>query len=142
MGPIRLARIGLIASGISFGLLGWGAAVGSAPASWLTLLAVGFGNGLFTVAGLALMMGMASRGFAALMMGAWTVAHALAEGLATAGGGIVYEVLRALTGSVSGGYATVFFIQAVGLLLCLPLLKRISLERFRDETEALLMSRE
>jgi len=141
IGPMRLARIGLIASGVGFGLLGWGAAVGSAPASWLTLLAVGFGSGLFTVAGLALMMGMASRGFAALMMGAWTVAHALAEGIATAGGGVMYEVLNAITGSVSGAYATVFLIQGVGLLLCLPLLKRVSLERFRDETEALLRSR-
>jgi MFS transporter, BCD family, chlorophyll transporter len=136
-GPIKLARWGIIISSIGFALLGWGAAIGSAPASWVTLFIIGLGNGIFSVSGLSLMMGMARGAYTALFMGAWTVAHALAEGVATASGGIVYETVSKLTGT-SSAYATVFFIQAVGLMLCLGLLGRLSLSRFRQETDALI----
>jgi BCD family chlorophyll transporter-like MFS transporter len=137
MGPMRIARLGIIVSSIGFGLLAWAAISASTPGSWTTLLVLGIGNGVFTVAGLALMMGMASRSYAALFMGAWTVAHALAEGIATASGGLIYEGLATLTNSIAGGYATVFAIQAVGLALTLPLLARIDPGRFREESAAL-----
>lgn len=138
-GPVRLARWGIITSAVGFALLGWAAAIGSAPASWITLFLIGLGNGAFSVAGLSLMMGMARGVYTALFMGAWTVAHALAEGLATASGGVIYELVAKVT-SISSGYATIFVIQGVGLALCLPLLKRVSLTEFREQTDALIES--
>ncbi len=136
-GPIRVARWGIITSAGAFALLAWGAAIGSAPASWVTLFLIGLGNGLFSVAGLSLMMGMARGAYTALFMGAWTVAHALAEGIATASGGVVYELVAKVTG-ISNAYATVFLIQAVGLALCVPLLMRVSMKDFRAQTDALI----
>jgi len=137
-GPLRLARWGIIISAVGFALLGWGAAIGSAPASWVTLFLIGLGNGIFSVAGLSLMMGMARGVYTALFMGAWTVAHALAEGIATASGGIMYETIAKITHNVSGAYATVFFVEAAGLLACLLVMKRLSLSRFREQTDALI----
>jgi MFS transporter, BCD family, chlorophyll transporter len=141
MGPLRMAKVGLLASGIAFALLGFAALASSTPPSWLTIFGVGIGNGIFSVAGLALMMTMASRGHTALFMGAWTVAHALAEGLATGGGGVVYEVLAKVTGGAATGYAGVFLIQGFGLLACIPLLRRIDLTKFREESDALVRAR-
>jgi BCD family chlorophyll transporter-like MFS transporter len=141
VGHLRMAKVGLIWSGIGFALLGFAALASSIPPSWLTIFGIGIGNGIFSVAGLALMMSMASRGHAALFMGAWTVAHALAEGVATGGGGVIYEVLASVTGGPAGGYASVFFIQGVGLLACIPLLRRIDLDRFRAEVDALASAR-
>lgn len=141
LGHLRMAKVGLLASGISFGLLGLAALASATPPSWLTIFAVGIGNGIFSVAGLALMMSMASRGHTALFMGAWTVAHALAEGLATGGGGIVYELLAKVTGGASTGYAGVFLIQGAGLLACIPMLRRLDLTRFREEADALASAR-
>ncbi|HEX9776373.1 MAG TPA: MFS transporter [Actinomycetota bacterium] len=137
-GPIRLAKWGLVISTVSYALLGYGAMTASAPPVWTSLFISGLGNGVFSVAGLSLMMGMARGAYTALFMGAWTVAHALAEGLATASGGVIYEVLRVVTGGVESGYATVFLIQAAGLLLCLPLLNMVSLTKFREQTDALI----
>ena len=134
VGQIRVARLGIVITAISFGLLGWAALVASAPAVWFMIFFMGLGNGIFTVAGLALMMGMASKTYAALFMGAWTVAHALAEGIAAATGGIIYEGLAVVFDSIQGGYAAVFFIQAVGLAATLPLLHRIDPKRFREES--------
>ena len=137
MGHLKMAKVGLISSGVGFALLGFAALAASIPPSWLTIFGIGIGNGIFSVAGLALMMSMASRGHAALFLGAWTVAHALAEGIATGGGGIIYEVLANVTGGAASGYAAVFFIQGIGLLACIPLLRRIDLTAFRAEADAL-----
>ena len=52
---------------------------------------------------------------------------------AAAGGGVLYEVLRAATGGPAGGYAGVFFLQGFGLIGCIPLLRRIDPDRFQKE---------
>lgn len=133
VGHRRVAWAGLWLSVSAFGGLAFAAAAASVPATWLSLLFVGFGTGVFNVATLALMMTMATRARAALFMGAWTFAHALADGAATAGGGIVYTVARAVTGSTTRGYAAVFALEAIGLALCLPLLRRVDPSRFAAE---------
>lgn len=142
LGQLKVAKLGLLISGIGFVILGFAALASSAPPSWLTIFVIGIGSGVFTVAGLALMMAMASHGHTALFLGAWTVGHALAEGLATATGGIVYEALQVVLGSAVVGYATVFMIQGAGLLACIPILKRIDLDLFRQEADELVASRQ
>lgn len=141
MGQIKVARIGLYASGAGFLALGLAALSASSPPSWMTIFVVGVGNGIFTVAGLALMMAIADEGNTALFLGAWTVGHALAEGIATATGGVLFEALASLLG-ITGGYASVFLIQGIGLLACVPLLRKIDLDAFRAEADELVASRQ
>jgi BCD family chlorophyll transporter-like MFS transporter len=130
----RIAGVGLASAAASFGVLAIAAATSSSAPTWLAILAVGTATGVFNVAVLALMMTMADGPRVALFMGAWTVAHALADGSATAGGGLVYDVAHSLLGlSTSGGYAAVFAAEALGLAACMPLLRRIDPDRFRAQ---------
>ena len=134
-GHKRTALVGLVGSSASFALLGIAALTGSVEASWFAILIVGVTTGLFNVAVLALMMAMSVPERIALFMGAWTVSHALADGLATAGGGLIQELV--LTGSNdAAAYASVFAIQAVGLALCIPLLRRIDVTTFAKDVAA------
>ena len=135
-GHKRTAMVGLVGSTVAFAVLAVAAMVGSVPASWFAILAVGVASGLFSVAVLALMMAMSVPERVALFMGAWTVSHALADGLATAGGGAVQQLAESLTSSVGTAYAAVFATQAVGLLLCVPILRRIDVHNFAKEVAA------
>lgn len=135
VGHKRIARWGLYLALVAFSGLALAAITKSAPAVWLSLLGVGLSLGVFNVASLSLMMSMATRARAAFFMGAWTVAHALADGASTAGGGIIYTAVRALTGSPATGYAAIFAIEAIGLACCLPLLRNVDPDRFVEEAE-------
>lgn len=124
-GTFGLAAAGMVVGAVGFGGLAIGAATASAEVVWLTLFGLGLGTGLFNVAGLSMMMGMSRPGAAGLAMGAWTLAHAMADGLATAGGGAAYDVARLLTGGSASGFAVVFAMEGLGLLALLPLLGRL-----------------
>lgn len=132
-GHKQMARVGLYAGALAFAGLAAAAWTGSGPPSWLAIFAVGLGTGVFTVAGLALMMGMVDRRRTALFMGVWTIGRAIADASAVLGGGVVFEIARRVTQNEPGGYATVFAIEAVGLALCLPLLRRINPKKFREQ---------
>ncbi|HVL90794.1 MAG TPA: MFS transporter [Actinomycetota bacterium] len=136
-GHTCIARWALMASVASFGGLAAAAATSAAPPAWLSIMGIGLATGLFNVAVLALMMGMADKRRTALFMGTWTVAHAVADGTGVAGGGAIYELAQAVLNSVPGGYATVFALEAVGLALCLPLLRRVDPERFAQQARAI-----
>lgn len=135
-GHKRTALIGLVGSAVAFGGLAVAATAGAPEASWLAVLAVGLTTGLLNVAVLALMMTMSVPERIALFMGAWTVSHAVANGLATAGGGVIQELAQQLTGRDAFGYGFVFLVQAIGLLACVPLLRRINTETFAREVAA------
>ena len=110
-GHKRTATAGLVGSAVAFTALAAAALVGSVEASWLGVLLVGFTTGLFNVAVLALMPTMSVPERVALFMGAWTVSHALADGIATAGGGVLHDlVLRVASTEVA--YASVFALEA------------------------------
>lgn len=136
-GRLRVARAGLLISSGGFVALTFAAGSASEAPAWITILVIGVGQGLFSVAALSLMLGLTGTRATALLMGLWTVAHALAEGTATAAGGLLYEIARALTGAPKTGYAVVFALQAIGILACLPLLARIDPEQFKDEASTL-----
>lgn len=68
-------------------------------------------------------------------MGAWTVSHALADGIAIAGGGLLHDLALRVT-SVEVAYASVFAAEAVGRALCVPLLRRINVDTFAKEVAA------
>jgi len=131
-GHKRTATVGLLGSTLAFTALAAAALTGSVEASWLGVLFVGLTTGLFNVAVLALMMAMSVPERVALFMGAWTVSHALADGIATAGGGVLHDLALRLA-STEAAYASVFALEAVGLALCIPLLRRIDVDTFAKE---------
>jgi BCD family chlorophyll transporter-like MFS transporter len=132
-GHKTIARVGLYAGFVAFGLLAAAAASKAGAPSWLAIFAVGLATGVFTVAGLSLMMGMVDPRRTATFMGMWTVGRSIADASAVLGGGLVFEVARRVADSEPTGYATVFAVEAIGLALCLPLLNRIDQKRFRQQ---------
>ena len=134
-GHRRTAVVGLIGSSVAFASLAAAALSGSVEASWLGVLSVGLTTGLFNVAVLALMMAMSVPERIALFMGAWTVSHALADGIATAGGGLLHD-LALRVASTEVAYASVFAVEAIGMALCIPLLRRINVDTFSKDVAA------
>ena len=132
-GHKEIARVGIYGGAVAFAGLAIAAATKAGPPSWLAIFAVGLTTGVFTVAGLSLMMGMVDPRRTATFMGVWTIGRAIADASAVLGGGLVFEVARRVTQSEPGGYAAVFAVEAVGLAICLPLLRRIDAKRFREE---------
>lgn len=122
-------------SSAAFAALATAALTGSVEAGWLRVLLAGLTTGLFNVAVLALMMAMSVPERVALFMGAWTVSHALADGIATAGGGILHDLALRVT-STETAYASVFATAAVGLAACVPLLRRIDVDAFAKDVAA------
>ena len=134
-GHKRTATVGLVGSSAAFAVLAAAALSGSVEASWFGVLLVGLTAGLFNVSVLALMMAMSVPERIALFMGAWTVSHALADGLATAGGGVLHALALRLT-STEAAYASVFAVAAVGLALCIPLLRGLNVDTFAKDVAA------
>jgi MFS transporter, BCD family, chlorophyll transporter len=141
-GHKTVARYGIVISAAAFGMLTLAAFARSAPPSWFAIFWIGIGTGVFSVAGLSLMMGMVDRRRTAIFMGAWTIARALADATAVAGGGAFFDGTKAALRRWAGfgetraqafAYAMVFGLEAVGLIACLPLLRRFDPARFAAE---------
>jgi BCD family chlorophyll transporter-like MFS transporter len=128
------AGVGLVIAALAFLLLGAASLRGARAWVQPAILVMGLGMGLFNVGGLALMMGMSVSGRTGAYMGAWTLSQALANGLASIGGGLLHDGALAAFGLESSAYALVFFVEALGLLATFGLLQPISLRRFRAES--------
>jgi len=133
LGNKLTASIGLILSSISFTALGLVSLNHSAQWVNIVILLMGFGMGLFNVGGLAIMMGMSVEGRTGMYMGAWTLAQAVANGIASVGGGLVHDITLLFSNSEAVAYASIFFLEAVGLLLTFTLLQRLSVAQFHQE---------
>jgi BCD family chlorophyll transporter-like MFS transporter len=99
------------------------------------ILLMGFGMGVFNVGGLALMMGMSVEGQTGIYMGAWTLSQALANGMATYGGGLIHDLVLSTSNNEPVAYAAVFAIEAIGLVAAFVLLQQLSLARFQRESQ-------
>lgn len=101
------------------------------------IAALGFGTGIATATNLALMLDMTTAEQIGLFIGAWGIADALARGTGMLLGGVMRDVVTALTGDLSSGYISVFLIEA-GLLACsLLLLRSIDVRAFRSRQPTL-----
>jgi BCD family chlorophyll transporter-like MFS transporter len=107
----------------------------SQQAHWLSqaLTLLGFGSGLFTVGGVALMMDMTSTEQTGLFVGAWTLIQALAKGPASIAGGALQTGFVALGAGPAQAYAGVFAAEGLGVLLAVYLLSRVGVAAFRHE---------
>jgi len=133
IGQRRTATLGALVAAVSFGWLAL-AAVLHQP-GWLppAILLMGFGTGAFTVAGVTLMMDITVGGHTGLYMGAWTLAEALARGLAGIAGGGLFNLAGLLGAHEPLAYAVVFAVEGLGLLLTVALLARVNPVRFQTE---------
>jgi BCD family chlorophyll transporter-like MFS transporter len=137
LGKKAATGLGAVVSAIAFALLTLASAGEYLSLVRPAIFVTGLGMGIFTVGGLALMMDLTVKEQVGLFMGAWTLAQALANGLASVGGGILHDAGLALLGSEAGAYALVFLVEAGGLLGIIALLLRVDVVKFRTEVAKL-----
>ena len=130
--------VGLVASAIAFVLLGLSSIGEHVALVRPAIFVTGLGMGIFTVGGLSLMMDLTVKERVGLFMGAWTLAQALANGLASLGGGVLHDLGLALLGAEAGAYGLVFLFEAGGLVGMMALLLGLDEAKFRAEVDGLL----
>ncbi len=113
-------------------LLGLGAASALASLGWVRplLLAFGLGFGVFTVGGVSLLMAMSREQHAGSYLALWSAIQLVSRGAGIALGGALRDLSLSLTGGFASAYALVFSVEAIGLLACVALLRRVDVAGF------------
>jgi len=140
IGPQRTALLGAGLSAL-FLLMIVGTGVLGSPALFkLALGLFGYGAGVSTNACLTLMLGLTSPILAGTFIGIWGVAQAYSRGFATVAGGSVLSGAGLVWGGETsfGAYASVFVLQALGLLMSGLLLLRVDTSLFQQRVEQTL----
>jgi BCD family chlorophyll transporter-like MFS transporter len=106
---------GCLASGLALGALGLAAVSGPPWPLEANLFVLGFGNGIFAVAAIGSMMGLAGAGATTregVRMGVWGASQAIAFGLGGLIGAVGLDIARALLGDVGAAFQLVFALEA------------------------------
>jgi len=113
-------------------LLGLGGASALASLAWVRplLLLFGLGFGIFTVGGVSLLMAMSRERQAGTYLALWSAIQLVSRGMGIAAGGALRDLALALTGGFTGAYAVVFWVEALGVLACIALLRRVDVAGF------------
>ncbi|WP_226946772.1 BCD family MFS transporter [Rhizorhabdus phycosphaerae] len=106
---------GCIASAVALVGLAIGARSGLGWPLTANIALLGFANGVFAVAAIGAMMGLASsdKGREGIRMGVWGASQAIAFGLGGLLGAVGVDAGRALTGSIPDAFTTVFAAEAL-----------------------------
>ncbi len=97
------------------------------------LAVFGFGAGISTATNLALMLDMTVTGQVGIFIGAWGVADALARLGGTVLSGVIRDIIVYGLGSKLGGYALVFLIEMILLIISVFMLRNIQTDIFQQK---------
>jgi BCD family chlorophyll transporter-like MFS transporter len=131
----RPAAIGLSVMVVGLLLL---ALAGLAYIRWLiipALLVFGGGFGVYTIGGVSLLMAMTTEKEAGAYLGLWTMIQLISRGVGIGLGGVVRDVMLALTGSEALAYSSVFILEAIGLAVCIALVLRLDVVGFARQQQ-------
>jgi BCD family chlorophyll transporter-like MFS transporter len=90
---------------------------------------LGVGSGISGSGALTMMVDFTTPEQAGLLMGAWTIAHQLAEVLGNLLGGVLVDTVFSVSGSYLAAFGSVFGLEIGVAVVALALLPRISLVR-------------
>ena len=124
------AATGLVIVALSFVGLILSGAMESRTLFLILVFGLGVGSGLSAAGALTLMVDFTMPEQAGLLMGAWTIAHQLAEVVGNIMGGVVIDTVLALSNSHLAAFSTVFGLEVVAAFAALALLSRISVSAF------------
>ena len=97
----------------------------------IALLFFGLVSGVLTTGALTLMLDLTAAETAGTFIGAWGLAQALARGVATVTGGVVFDAGRKLFSNLVLAYGLVFAVQAACMALAVWFLARVNVQEFR-----------
>ncbi len=135
IGKKPTANIGAYGASLGFALVIVSGVVGGPTLLMLAVLVLGLGGGLMTVSNLSFMFDMTIPEAAGLYIGAWGVANFAGQAMGSIISGALRDVTLALTGQPFYGYAIVFALEIVGLMVAVYLFRTISVTQFRRDAE-------
>lgn len=95
-----------------------------------SLLLLGLGLGAWNIGTLGMMMDMSPSGRAGTFLGFWSFCVTIARGVGVAGGGVIYEIAKGISGEHTTAYGAVFVIGLLGILIAGWSLRRVKRESF------------
>jgi BCD family chlorophyll transporter-like MFS transporter len=130
-----IAMIGSAGTALGLGLLTLCALTGQQAMLNPALLVMGLFTGLFNVGALSLMMEMTVEGATGLYMGMWGTAQAFGNGLSSIlSGGLKTLLIESGFLSAQYGYAVIFGIETVLMIVGVATLATVSVAQFRGFT--------
>lgn len=100
------------------------------------LILLGIGLGVWNIGTLGLMMDLSPAGRAGTFLGFWTFCVTLARGAGVAGGGIVRDLMLALSGAHTIAYGFVFCLGFLGLLAAWIALRQVQRGGSREDVQS------
>lgn len=131
-GRKRVSAIGLVIVALVFVGLIVAGAIGQRGLFMGLVLMLGVGGGIAGAGALTLMVDFTSPEYAGMLMGAWTIAHQLAEAVGNLLAGIVVDRAYALSGSYLTAFGTLFGLEVIFALVGLILLAHITVDAFME----------
>jgi BCD family chlorophyll transporter-like MFS transporter len=125
-GRKRVTAFGLVMVALTFAGVILAGATGQRVVFIGLVLLLGVGSGISGSGALTMMVDFTTPEQAGLLMGAWTIAHQLAEVIGNLLGGVLVDVVYSASGSYLAGFGTVFGLEIVVAMVGLVLLPRVS----------------
>lgn len=135
-GEKRVAALGSWIAAVAFVLICATGLIRNANLFMGSVFLLGLGGGFMTQSNLAFMLHMTLPEARALYVGAWSVANSLGQALTVLPVALGHG-MGSLTGSDWMGYASVFLLEAAGLLLALLWLRGLRYEEFQRRAREL-----
>lgn len=129
------AQVGGAVAVLGFALIAASGWAGSTSIFYTGLVLLGMGTGLSTVSNLSLMLDMTTVGSVGLFIGAWGMANAFSRLIGSVLGGVVRDVVTRAAHAPVTGYAVVFVIEGLFILISQLMLSRIDVGVFRRRAE-------
>ncbi len=142
LGKQKTARLGCWAVAVSFGLVIATGFTGNSVLLKSAVLVLGLAGGVLTNGAVSLMLDLTSAETAGTFLGAWGLAQALAQGLATVGGGGLLDLGRRLLNTPVLAYSLVFATSALGMIFAVSLLNSVNTAEFQSSARRAIASGE
>lgn len=128
-----VASRGLVIMGVGMATLALSAFLANGAIVVWALVLFGLGFGVYTFAGLNLMMAMTSDSNAGFLLGIWTVAQVVSRGIGISLGGVLRDSLGLWFGELVPAYVIIFSLEALGLWGAVCLLRRINVRAYVEQ---------
>ncbi|BAY70073.1 BCD family MFS transporter [Anabaena sp. FACHB-709] len=140
LGKRRTTRLGCVL--VAFAALLLGASGFSANPAFLKfgLVLFGLAAGFLTTGAISLMLDLTVAEAAGTFIGAWGLAQAFARGTAVVTGGAALDIGKRFLPTLELAYGFVFVLEAVGMIVSIWFLNRVSVKEFQTTTKKAIAS--
>ena len=134
LGKQTTTKIGCVLVALCFCLIIWSGFTQEQGILKFAMVLFGVAAGVTTIGAISLMLDLTAAATAGTFIGAWGLAQAMARAIATFSGGVVLDLGKAMFSDPVLAYGLVFALQAVGILLAIGILNRVSVKEFKENT--------